>query len=69
MGFLQDCMAHQKATEGICATCKHIIVLNDKGVIGCEAHDKLILPKYPPFHGRFKCKDWEKRTTKSDDVL
>lgn len=46
---------------GICQTCGNL-VQPAAGLIGCQAHDKLILPEYPPYHGNMKCRDWKPRT-------
>jgi hypothetical protein len=46
--------------DGICETCAHLIVISDTA-LRCVAHDKLILPEYPPYHGQgIKCGDWRK---------
>lgn len=46
---------------GVCATCEHLVQLNDRNLIGCEAHGKFILPQFPPYHDNKKCIDWERR--------
>ena len=55
MGFLDDVRRN-----GVCESCEHLVAVSNTA-IGCEAHDKLILPDYPPYHGNCKCPDWEKR--------
>ncbi len=46
---------------GICDTCGNLVQVT-KTAIGCEAHDKLILPMFPPYHTpNNKCPDWIKR--------
>ena len=45
------------AEKGVCKTCDNILYVSDN-CLGCIAHDKFIMPKYPPYHGKAKCKDW-----------
>lgn len=26
--------------------------------LACVAHDKFIMPQFPPYHGNCRCKDW-----------
>ena len=43
---------------GICRTCGNLCRIGETG-LGCEAHDKLIIPDFPPYDlPNFKCKDW-----------
>lgn len=46
----------------ICQNCANIVKVSDKA-LGCTAHDKLIMPNYPPYHGNANCKDWKGDTT------
>lgn len=52
----------KNGTGHICRTCKNLVRVTDT-VIGCEAHDKMILPMFPPFHdGSEKgCPEWKER--------
>ncbi len=44
---------------GICQTCGNICAVTET-LIGCEAHDKLIIPEFPPYSDqKFKCEDWK----------
>ena len=44
---------------GICQTCGNLCAVTET-LIGCEAHDKLIMPEYPPYSNpKFKCRDWK----------
>lgn len=47
----------------ICRTCGNLTRVGEN-LIGCAAHDKLIMPEYPPYHGNARCPDWE---TRKDD--
>jgi hypothetical protein len=62
MSFLDDVRNNYvRNYTGVCESCEHLVQVTDTA-IGCEAHDKLILPEYPPYHGRnMSCTDWEKR--------
>lgn len=60
MGVLDDIRARAKDKEGICETCGHLVQVV-KGVIGCEAHDRMIMPMYPPYHDGMKCLEWKER--------
>ncbi|MNC04939.1 hypothetical protein BSK59_02045 [Paenibacillus odorifer] len=44
---------------GVCKNCGNLLKVSET-TLGCAAHDKLILPDYPPYHGNAKCKDWLK---------
>lgn len=57
MGLLDDISQRSADRDGTCETCGNLIHLAPN-LIGCKAHDKLILPTYPPFHGNAKCEDW-----------
>lgn len=50
-----------KKQEGICDTCGNRIDIGADLGYGCEAHDKLILKNFPPYHGNCKCADWKER--------
>lgn len=58
MSFLDQVRETVNGKKGICETCGNLEHIGDK-LIGCIAHDKLILPEYPPYHGNRKCKDWK----------
>lgn len=63
MSFLNDVRSHaERDYAGVCESCDHLVGVTDTA-IGCEAHDKLILPEYPPYHmpNNTKCPDWVKR--------
>lgn len=52
---------------GICETCGNLCEVV-QGLIGCEAHDKLIIPEFPPyFMPKVKCKDWKQREEESSE--
>lgn len=59
MGLLDQVMKNTPSKDGICETCKNLIQVSDNA-LGCTAHDKLIMPDFPPYHGRKKCADWVK---------
>lgn len=61
MSFLEEISRRAGSLDGICQTCGNL-VQPAGGLIGCQAHDKLILPEYPPYHGNAKCPDWKPRT-------
>lgn len=42
----------------ICANCSNLLQVSATA-LGCAAHDKLILPDFPPYHGHMQCKDWK----------
>lgn len=69
MTFLEECRKraeeHKREKEGICETCGNLETITES-LIGCIAHDKLILPAYPPYHGRVKCPDWKERRKTSE---
>lgn len=44
--------------EKACATCGNLVRIGGT-LIGCVAHDKLILPNYPPYFGQKPCPDWK----------
>lgn len=46
--------------EGVCKTCGNLEQIKEN-LIGCTELDKLILPKFPPYHRNCKCDNWEKR--------
>lgn len=61
MTFLDSIRQKSAGANGTCETCGNL-VQPAPGLIGCEAHDKLIIPEYPPYHGNAKCPDWKPRT-------
>jgi len=61
MSLLEEIGQRAENLCGICQTCGNL-VQPAAGLIGCQAHDKLILPEYPPYHGNMKCRDWKPRT-------
>lgn len=58
-GFLESVRRKQTDRPKVCETCGNLVRLG-RTLIGCEAHDKLILPDYPPYHGNMTCPDWKK---------
>lgn len=58
MTFLEKVRQMVKGEEGVCRTCANLTKVGPT-LIGCEAHDKLILPEYPPYDGNLKCPDWK----------
>ena len=44
--------------QKVCATCGNLVRIGGT-LIGCVAHDKLILPNYPPYFGQKPCPDWK----------
>lgn len=55
-GLLEKAM--NRSESGICQNCGNLVRLSESA-FGCTAHDKFILPNYPPYHGNAKCKDWK----------
>lgn len=51
MTFLEEVRRKVEKEEKACVTCGTLI--------GCVAHDKLILPNYPPYFGQKPCPDWK----------
>lgn len=60
MGVLDDIRAKYKERGEICETCLNLVQVIP-GVIGCEVHDRMILPMYPPYHDNMKCPDWKEK--------
>jgi hypothetical protein len=61
MGELDDVRAREHEDDGLCITCRNLVVLTKK-LIGCEAHDRLVMPQYPPYGTRgFRCPEWKVR--------
>lgn len=54
-GFLDSIMGNPDAR--ICQSCANLVKVSEDA-LGCTAHDKLILPNYPPYHGNKNCADW-----------
>lgn len=51
-----------RKSAGICETCANLVHFVNRDVLACSAHDKLILPKYPPYiHEHTPCKDWKQK--------
>ena len=51
---------------GICQTCGNLCAVTET-LIGCEAHDKLIIPEFPPHaNPKFKCGDWKPNKSKEE---
>lgn len=48
------------ASARTCETCGNLVQLSETA-LGCAAHDKLIIPEYPPYHGYMKCPDWAEK--------
>lgn len=63
-GMLQRIMKSKES--GICRNCGNLLQVSETA-LGCAAHDKLIMPDYPPYHGASKCKDWSPEAAKSAD--
>ena len=57
---LLERIKEQQTREGTCETCGNLVQVTNN-LIGCGVHDKLILPEYPPYHGRIKCSDYSIR--------
>ncbi len=52
--------------SGICDTCGNLVQVTQTA-IGCESHDKLIMPMFPPYSNpNQKCPDWVKREDNHD---
>lgn len=62
MGVLDDirAMDKEKLSAAICETCGNLVQVT-KTVLGCEAHDRMIMPMYPPYHDNMKCPEWKER--------
>lgn len=53
----------QNKEKGVCKTCANLVRFVEKNAFACAAHDKLIMPKYPPYiHESSPCKDWKEQT-------
>ena len=63
-GFL-DSIRSRTDGDGTCETCGNLTRIGNS-LIGCEAHDKLIMPEYPPYHGKSKCPDFSVRKAEGD---
>lgn len=61
MTFLEEVRRKVEKEEKACATCGNLIHIGGT-LIGCVAHDKLILPNYPPYFGQKPCPDWKPRS-------
>lgn len=65
MTFLEEVRRKVEKEEKACATCGNLVRIGGNLVriggtlIGCVAHDKLILPNYPPCFGQKPCPDWK----------
>lgn len=54
-----DSVREYDMQPGICRTCGNITEVK-KGLLGCKAHDKIIMPEYPPyFYAGNQCNDWK----------
>lgn len=58
MTFLEEARRKAEKEEKACATCGNLVRIGGT-LIGCVAHDKLILPNYPPYFGQKPCPDWK----------
>ena len=58
MTFLEEVRRKVEKEEKACATCGNLVRIGGT-LIGCVAHDKLILSNYPPFFGQKPCPDWK----------
>ena len=58
MTFLEEVRRKVEKEEKACATCGNLVRIGGT-LIGCVAHDKLILPNYPPYFGQKACPDWK----------
>lgn len=58
MTFLEEVRRKVEKEEKACATCGNLVRIGGT-LIGCVAHDKLILPNYPPYFGQKPCPDWK----------
>lgn len=54
MTFLEEVRRKVEKEEKACATCGNLVRIGGT-LIGCVAHDKLILPNYPPYFGQKPC--------------
>lgn len=59
-GLLEGLISNAEGSKSICETCGHLVQAG-KTALGCTAHDKLIMPEYPPYSGNAKCSDWKKK--------
>lgn len=58
MTFLEEVRRKAEKEEKACVTCGNLVRIGGT-LIGCVAHDKLILPNYPPYFGQKPCPDWK----------
>lgn len=56
-GLLERLAKEKQAKEGTCATCCNLVQLSETAY-ACTEHDKLIMPRYIPYHGNCKCGNW-----------
>ena len=56
-------IAKRQCPKGVCKTCANLVQFTETGAFACAAHDKLIMPKYPPYiHEHSPCEDWKEQT-------
>lgn len=58
MTFLEEVRRKVEKEEKACVTCGNLVRIGGT-LIGYVAHDKLILPNYPPYFGQKPCPDWK----------
>jgi hypothetical protein len=58
-GLLARAMKIADATTSarVCETCENLVMVSEN-TLGCAAHDKFIIPEFPPYHTYMKCEDW-----------
>lgn len=57
-GGLLERTINANANKGVCKTCSNLVKISDT-TFACIEHDKFIMPKFLPYHGNSKCKDWK----------
>ena len=63
MGALLDSIrASEHDSDGLCRTCANLVQVTKK-LIGCEAHDRLVMPEFLPYDTPgFRCPEWKERS-------
>lgn len=64
MTFLEEVRRKVEKEEKACATCGNLVRIGGT-LIGCVAHDKLILPNYPPYFGQKPFLEWPRRSARA----
>ena len=66
-GGLLERISKARPNEGVCETCGNLVKLGNTA-LACVVKNKFIIPRFLPYHGNCKCKDWKMKEDSKNET-